>query len=74
MLRHRIGGRSSTPEKRAEVEAQYPLNDHARALLGLGPQFVEPIDDDIPSDPDANKSDTEDDEEEDDDEPLELED
>lgn len=46
------------------MEAQYYLNDYARAMLGLEPQFVEPVDDDIPSDPDANKSDTEDDDEE----------
>lgn len=48
------------------MEVQYPVNDHARAMLGLGPQFVEPVNNDIPSNPDANKSYTEDDEPEDD--------
>lgn len=41
-------------------------------MLGLKPQFVESADDDIPSDPDANKSDTEDNEEDDDEEILAL--
>ncbi|KAG5605644.1 hypothetical protein H5410_027136 [Solanum commersonii] len=33
-----------------EVERRYPLNDHARALLGIGPEFRAPIENDIPTD------------------------
>lgn len=58
-------GRLITPEDIAKVEIQYSLNDHAHAMLGIRPLFVELLDDDISSDPDANKSDMEDDEVED---------
>lgn len=74
ILRHRTGGHPSTTEELAEVEAQYPLNDHVHALLVLGPQFVELVEDDIPSDLDANKSDMEDNDEDEDDEMPALED
>lgn len=57
-------GRLITPEEIANVEIQYPLNDHARAMLGIGPQFIEQLDDDISSDLEANKSDTEEEDEE----------
>lgn len=51
MLRHRTRGRPSTQQKIDEVEARYPLNAHVNAVLGIDPQFMEPIEDDIPTDP-----------------------
>lgn len=41
---------------------QYPLNDHAKAVLRIWPQFIELVDDDVPMSP----GETHDDEEEDD--------
>ncbi|KAH0655763.1 hypothetical protein KY285_030645 [Solanum tuberosum] len=38
------------PAPLGEVERRYPLNDHARALLGIGLEFQEPIENDIPTD------------------------
>lgn len=48
-----------TPEKIAEVEIQYPLNDYTQVIFSIGPQFVEPFDDGAPSDLEVNKSDME---------------
>ncbi|KAG5591738.1 hypothetical protein H5410_042252 [Solanum commersonii] len=50
MLRHQNGCRASTDTQLGDVERHYPLNAHAKALLGIGPEFREPIDDDIPID------------------------
>ncbi|KAG5630183.1 hypothetical protein H5410_001900 [Solanum commersonii] len=47
MLCHQNGGRVSTDLRLGEVERRYHLNDHAKALLGIGPEFCEPIDNDI---------------------------
>ncbi|KAG5570504.1 hypothetical protein H5410_060270 [Solanum commersonii] len=47
MLRHQNGCQASTDMQLGEVERRYPLNDHAKALLGIGPEFREPIDIDI---------------------------
>ncbi|KAG5581295.1 hypothetical protein H5410_051922 [Solanum commersonii] len=49
MLRHQNGYHDSTDMQLGEVERRYPLNDHARALLGIGPEFWEPIENDIPT-------------------------
>ncbi|KAK4734071.1 hypothetical protein R3W88_008332 [Solanum pinnatisectum] len=50
MLRHQNGCRVSTNTQLGEFERCYPLNDHAKALLGIGPEFCEPIDNDISTD------------------------
>ncbi|KAH0729637.1 hypothetical protein KY290_000765 [Solanum tuberosum] len=50
MLRHQNGCHASTDMQLGEVERRYPLNDHARALLGIGLAFREPVDNDIPTD------------------------
>ncbi|KAG5606846.1 hypothetical protein H5410_028338 [Solanum commersonii] len=48
MLRHQNGCLASTDMQLGDVERRYPLNAHAKALLRIGPEFREPIDDDIP--------------------------
>uniref|UniRef100_M1DMQ3 Putative plant transposon protein domain-containing protein n=1 Tax=Solanum tuberosum TaxID=4113 RepID=M1DMQ3_SOLTU len=50
MLRHKTGGRPSTDLEIGEVNRRYLLNDHAKALLGIGPEFREPTENDIPTD------------------------
>uniref|UniRef100_M1E0T2 Uncharacterized protein n=1 Tax=Solanum tuberosum TaxID=4113 RepID=M1E0T2_SOLTU len=50
MLRHQNGCRASTDMQLGDVERRYPLNAHAKALLGIGSKFPEPDDDDIPTD------------------------
>uniref|UniRef100_M1DG54 Putative plant transposon protein domain-containing protein n=1 Tax=Solanum tuberosum TaxID=4113 RepID=M1DG54_SOLTU len=50
MLRHQNGCHASTDLQLGEVARRYPLNDHVKALLGIGPAFCEPIDNDIPTD------------------------
>uniref|UniRef100_M1DHJ7 Uncharacterized protein n=1 Tax=Solanum tuberosum TaxID=4113 RepID=M1DHJ7_SOLTU len=50
MLRNQNGCHASTNMDVGEVERRYPLNDHARALLGIGPEFREPIEIDILTD------------------------
>ncbi|KAG5577241.1 hypothetical protein H5410_057375 [Solanum commersonii] len=50
MLRHQNGCWASTDVQLGEVKKCYPLNDHAKALVGIGPEFREPIDNDISTD------------------------
>uniref|UniRef100_M1D859 Putative plant transposon protein domain-containing protein n=1 Tax=Solanum tuberosum TaxID=4113 RepID=M1D859_SOLTU len=50
MLRHQNGCLASTDMQLGDVERFYPLNAHAKALLGIGPEFREPVDNDIPTD------------------------
>ncbi|KAG5605372.1 hypothetical protein H5410_026864 [Solanum commersonii] len=50
MLHHQNGCLASTDMQLSDVERHYPLNAHAKALLGIGPAFREPIDDCIPID------------------------
>ncbi|KAG5631731.1 hypothetical protein H5410_003448 [Solanum commersonii] len=50
MLCHQNGCLASTDMQLGEVESCYPLNDHDMALLGIGPEFREPVDNDIPID------------------------
>lgn len=52
MLRHRISRYPSTLEKLQKVATRYPINAHPNAVLGIGPQFIKPVEDDIPVDPD----------------------
>uniref|UniRef100_M1E0J2 Uncharacterized protein n=1 Tax=Solanum tuberosum TaxID=4113 RepID=M1E0J2_SOLTU len=52
MLHHQNGCRVSTEEQLGQVERKYPLNAHAKALLGIGPEFHEHVDDDIPTNED----------------------
>lgn len=52
MLRHQNGCLASTDVQLGDVERRYPLNAHAKALLGIGLEFHEPVDDDIPTDED----------------------
>ncbi|KAH0729728.1 hypothetical protein KY290_000857 [Solanum tuberosum] len=49
MLRHKTGGRPSTDLEIGEVNRRYFLNNHAKALLGIGPEFREPTENDIPT-------------------------
>ncbi|KAG5632343.1 hypothetical protein H5410_004060 [Solanum commersonii] len=58
MLCHQNGCRASTEEQLGQVEMSYPLNVHAKALLGINPEFHEPVDDDIPTDGDKLRSDS----------------
>ncbi|KAG5620955.1 hypothetical protein H5410_006173 [Solanum commersonii] len=44
MLRHKTGSRPSTDLEIREVNRRYLLNDHAKALLGIGLEFQEPTD------------------------------
>uniref|UniRef100_M1DTB3 Uncharacterized protein n=1 Tax=Solanum tuberosum TaxID=4113 RepID=M1DTB3_SOLTU len=39
-----------TRDKLGEVARLYPLNDHGKTLLGIGPEFRESVDNDIPTD------------------------
>ncbi|KAF3629434.1 hypothetical protein FXO38_05422 [Capsicum annuum] len=50
MLQWTTGGRPATLEEHHVVELDYPLGHHARTLLQIGPNFVKPIDDDMPID------------------------
>lgn len=50
MLRHWVIGHPSTDQEIKQVELQYPLNDHTKVVLGIGPVFFELVDDDIPTD------------------------
>uniref|UniRef100_M1DMK3 Putative plant transposon protein domain-containing protein n=1 Tax=Solanum tuberosum TaxID=4113 RepID=M1DMK3_SOLTU len=47
MLRHQNGCHVSTNMQLGDVERRYPLNDNARALLGIVHEFWEPIENDI---------------------------
>ncbi|KAG5599456.1 hypothetical protein H5410_030826 [Solanum commersonii] len=49
-LRHQNGCMASTDMQLGDVERRYLLNDHAKALLGIGPVFRELIDNDISTD------------------------
>ncbi|KAH0753487.1 hypothetical protein KY285_006635 [Solanum tuberosum] len=49
-LRHQNGCLVSTDMQLGDVEMRYPLNAHAKALLGIGPAFRESVDDDISTD------------------------
>lgn len=51
MLHHQIGGRPSTLVELDEVEARVPLSDNSNVILGIGPQFFEPVENDVPMDP-----------------------
>lgn len=48
MLKLRIRGRLATHEYIHIVERDYPLGHYDRTLLWIGPDFVEPVDDDVP--------------------------
>uniref|UniRef100_M1DGA3 Putative plant transposon protein domain-containing protein n=1 Tax=Solanum tuberosum TaxID=4113 RepID=M1DGA3_SOLTU len=52
MLRHQNGCRASTDEQLGQVARRYPLNAHVKSLLGIGPEFHEPVNDDIQIDED----------------------
>ncbi|KAG5619932.1 hypothetical protein H5410_005150 [Solanum commersonii] len=56
MLCHKNGCRVSTEEQLSDIEQRYPLNEHAKAVLGLGPEFLEPIWDDVPTDEDKMRT------------------
>lgn len=51
ILRYQTGGHPSTPEKLQDVKVRYPLNTDAKEALGIGLRFVEPMEDDVPTDP-----------------------
>ncbi|KAF3681343.1 hypothetical protein FXO38_01764 [Capsicum annuum] len=50
MLHLRIWGIFKTHEELHDVELYYPLCRHARTLLWIEPEFVEPMDNDVPTD------------------------
>lgn len=56
ILRHQNGCLASTDVQLGDVERRYPLNAHAKALLGIGLEFHEPVDDDIPTDEDRQRT------------------
>ncbi|XP_016577508.2 uncharacterized protein LOC107875339 isoform X2 [Capsicum annuum] len=49
MLQLKIGGRPATEQEIRAVELDYPLGPHARTMLRIGPDFDEPLDDDVPT-------------------------
>lgn len=50
MLQLIVGSRPVTREQIHGVKLDYSLDHYARTLLWIGPNFVEPVDDDIPTD------------------------
>ncbi|KAH0636583.1 hypothetical protein KY290_037008 [Solanum tuberosum] len=50
MLHHQNGYRVSTDVQVGDIERKYPLNAHAKALLGICPAFYESIGNEIPTD------------------------
>ncbi|KAG5605047.1 hypothetical protein H5410_026539 [Solanum commersonii] len=74
MLRPRNGCRASSQVQLDKNAMKYPLNEHAEALLGLGPAFLEPVWDDVLTDEDKwqTMSDSESDFEADEDDLLDL--
>ncbi|KAG5611385.1 hypothetical protein H5410_022666, partial [Solanum commersonii] len=52
MLRHKNRCQASSEEQLDETTLKYPLNEHAEALLGLGPAFLQHVWDDVPIDED----------------------
>jgi len=50
MLRHKTSGQPSTNLEIWEVNRRYLLNNNAKALLGIGPEFRKPTENDIPTD------------------------
>ncbi|KAG5620326.1 hypothetical protein H5410_005544 [Solanum commersonii] len=51
-----MGVMLSTEERLDEIASRYPLNEHAEALLGLEPSFVEAVWDDVPIDEDKRRT------------------
>lgn len=49
ILRHRNGFSASTVKHLREIDTRYPLNVHARVILGIGAQFFEHMEDDVPT-------------------------
>lgn len=49
MLQMRVSGKPITNIEIHKVELDYLLSHHARTLLWIGPEFVYPIDDDVPT-------------------------
>lgn len=45
----RVGGRPTINEKICPVELDYPLSHNAQTLLWIGLKFVEPIEDNVPT-------------------------
>ncbi|TMW86980.1 hypothetical protein EJD97_020613 [Solanum chilense] len=52
MLRHSASGRPLNWSELHEFNRRYLLNVHAEALLGIGPMFVEPFGNDVPTNED----------------------
>lgn len=50
MLLYQTSSRPSTLEELQDVKARYPLNDHAKAMLGIRPRSVKLVEDNIPTD------------------------
>lgn len=47
ILCHIIRGHPSTTDELYQVDIKYPMNDHAKLVLGIKPRFFESMDDDI---------------------------
>ncbi|KAH0695893.1 hypothetical protein KY289_013375 [Solanum tuberosum] len=56
MLRHKNGCQAFAEEQLSDIEQRYPLNEHAKVVLGLGPEILEPIWDDVPTDKDKMRT------------------
>lgn len=39
-----------------KVATKYPLNEHAKSMLGLGPEFLESVWDDVPTNEDKRRT------------------
>lgn len=50
MLRHNTSGQPSNVVEVREINILYPLNAHIGALFGIGPEFRDTTEDDIPTD------------------------
>lgn len=48
MVVHDTGGQPSTDLEIGDVNRQYPLNNHVKALLRIGTMFWDPIENYIP--------------------------
>lgn len=60
MLGHQTVGRTSTREELQEIEVQCPLNAHTKVVLHIGPRFIKPVEDHVPTNPGEVHDDEED--------------
>ncbi|MCD9638649.1 hypothetical protein HAX54_022739, partial [Datura stramonium] len=58
MLHLCISGWPTTEEELWQVDRDYPMNEHARAMCRIGPAFVESVDDDVSTDKERCREDS----------------